>query len=116
VIPGYKRPITDLLYECVAIPDTLTGPPTVLNQSDYSPNPVLDVDAALIRRPAVFVPGGRVYYLYGCATVPAEGIQGGIFDAGTSTFLPNISPATLDNCAAQCHAQDFNSFAMVNGQ
>ncbi|KAK4041746.1 WSC domain-containing protein [Parachaetomium inaequale] len=65
LIPGYKRLLTDPFYECDDIPDTLTGPPTVLDQPGYDPGLIITGTAALIRRRTVPVPGSNTFYIYG---------------------------------------------------
>jgi len=118
LIPGFKRLITDLLFECDAIPDTLTGPPTILALPHYPLGHQIRDDTALIRRPVVSVPGGRTYYLNGCFGIPplTGGLLGGVFNLLTSLLLPNISPATLGGCAAACNSRHFDAFGMVNGR
>jgi hypothetical protein len=115
LIPGFKRLLTDVLFECDATPGTLTGPPKSLGQPHYDPSLEIRADVALIRQPSVSVPGGRTYYLYGCFGVLPLGLTP-VFNVLLSIVLPNISPATLDGCAAACDSRGFDAFGMVNGQ
>jgi hypothetical protein len=110
--------VTDLLFDCVAILDSLTGPPTILQLPDYDPLLAIDAEVALTRRPTVSVAGGSTFYLYGClGPGPLGGIIGGLFDL-LSIVLPSPpgTPMTLDNCAARCDFLEFNVFGMIDGQ
>lgn len=111
--------MTDLLFDCVDIPDTLTGPPTILELPVYDPALIIEAEVALTRRPTVSVPGGDTFYLYGCLAPGGVGdIIGGILDSVLSILLPNLPGTlmTLDNCASRCDFLGFNVFAMVNGE
>ena len=116
VIPGFKRLVDDLLYECDSSPNALTGPPKVLSQLPFDPSLVIQGKAALIRRPVIAVPGHRTYYLWGCFGIPALGPINSVFNFLLGILLPNISPATLDSCAALCDTRGYDAFGMVNGR
>lgn len=121
LIPGFKRLLSDPLYECDDIPDALTGPPSVLEQPDYDPALIIEGDTALIRQPTVAVPGGHTFFLYGCFGLPPlggglDGIVNGVFNGLLSILLPDFNTHTLESCAAGCDALGFNAFGMVNGE
>ena len=91
----------------------MTGPPTSISLPNYNPALAIDSSAALIRPPVVAVPNGRTYYLNGCFGIP---VLGGVFNSLLSLVFPNLSPATLDSCAAKCDDAGYNAFGMVNGR
>ncbi|KAK4156987.1 WSC domain-containing protein [Chaetomidium leptoderma] len=113
-IPGYKTNPSDPVYECDAISDTLTGPPTVLDLPEYDPSLILHGHTALIRMPVVAVPRGRTYYLNGCYGRTILDVVDSLvsYHVPTATF----TPATLDHCAALCDNLEYNIFSVLNGK
>jgi hypothetical protein len=111
-IPGYQD-------ACYDVPAGLLGPPKILPQKSYDPADTIDSAPALIHPVSVKVPRGRDYVIFGCygaAPIPNPTINlDGVFNDVFGYSIVPISPATLDNCAAQCDGRNYDYFGMVNG-
>ncbi|KAK4192558.1 WSC domain-containing protein [Podospora australis] len=118
-IPGYKASASDTVYECADPAPGLVGTPKTLVQPPIVTSQLINTKAALIRPPVVSVPNGRSYFLHGCyARNPPTTANGlpGIFNDALGFTILNLTPGTLDNCAAQCNARNYDAFGMVNGR
>ncbi|KAK3365199.1 WSC domain-containing protein [Lasiosphaeria ovina] len=115
-IPGYKSTSTQVLYECDDIDSSYFGPPHSLPLGVYSLSQTINAVPALVH-PLHVVGGARDYYIYGCYPQQALNQDGatGVFAPALSVQVPGFTPATLENCAAQCNTRNYDAFGMING-